>query len=1711
MISLGNWRGGFATAVAVVFATGLAVGTTAAEPKAKENAAPATAKVSFYKQIRPIFQAQCQGCHQPAKAGGGYVMTSFERLLKGGDSKETAVLPGKVDDSHLIEMITPEGGKSEMPRDKSPLSAAEIEVVRSWIAQGAVDDTPPAARVRFDKEHPPVYSRPPVLTAMDYSPDGTLLAVGGFHEVLLWKADGSALVGRLVGLSERIESVRFSPKGDRLAVTGGQPARMGEVQVWDVAKQKLTLSVPVTYDTVYGASWSPDGSKIAFGCADNTARAIDAKTGTQVLFMGSHNDWVLDTAFSVDGANLISVGRDMTAKLTEVATQRFVDNITSITPGALKGGLAAVARHPKRDEIVIAGSDGVPKLYRVFRQVTRVIGDDSNLIREFPPMPGRLFSVAVSGDGKRLAAGSSLNGASGQVAIYGYEFDTGLPDNIKAIMAKVASSRSGPERETLQKYHTDGVKLIAKLDLPKTGVYALTFQPDGKRLAVAGGDGLIRLVNPETGKVEKEFVPATVTPKPASTESATVARVAPFTEEAIAHETLPAGLSIEKLFAQPGSIKMVSPFECVQLVVTAKLNTGETIDVTRMVNASSKANLVEVSPSGLVRPKSEGQGTLTLSVGGQSVDVTVNNASTVAKEPPIDFVRDVAPVLSKLGCNAGTCHGSAQGKNGFKLSLRGYDPIMDVRALVDDHASRRVNLASPDDSLMLMKTTLSVPHVGGVLMKPGEPYYQIIRHWIASGAKLDTTTPKVAKIEVFPINPVVEKIGAKQQLRVVATYLDGLIRDVTREAFLDSGNSEVATANKSGLLTAIRRGEAPILVRFEGNYAATTLTVMGDRSGFAWTQPPAFNKIDELSAAKWKRMKILPSETCTDAEFLRRVTLDLTGLPPSADDVRAFLADTRATRVKRDAVVDKLIGSPEFVDFWTNKWADLLQVNRKFLAVEGATAFRTWIRQQVDKNVPYDQFAREILTASGSNKEYPAASYFKILRDPAATMENTTQLFLAVRFNCNKCHDHPFERWTQDQYYQTSAYFARTALKEDPASNGRRIGGTAVEGATPLYEQVVDQSEGEVKHDRTGQVTPPKFPFTCSFKAPEHATRRQELAAWLTSADNPYFARSYVNRLWGYLLGAGIIEPIDDIRAGNPPTNPELLDYLTAEFLKSGFNVRHVMRLITTSRTYQLSVAPNKWNTDDKINYSHALARRLPAEVLLDTVYKVTGSQSKFPGVAAGTRAAALPDSGVELPSGFLTTFGRPARESACECERSSGLQLGPVMALVSGPTLGDAIADPGNEISKLAAREHDDAKLIGELFMRIMNRPATAAEIASCKGDLDAIDADHARLAVELGKREADFVLARPRLERERDAAIASAQEALAKRQAEIAPQRAALEKQKSDSSAKLEADLKAYEATFPAKVAAWEKGKSARVRWLPIEPKTLTATGGTTLTREPDGSIAVGGENTKSVMTLVAETDLTDVTGFRIEMIADPRNPNRGPGRAPDGNFVLNEFTVTAAPKTDAKASKPVPLQNAKADFNQTGLDATQAIDGQNNPGRGWAVSPATGVTHWATFETKEPLGKPGGTVLTVRMRYNYQMAYLPGRFRISVTKVPKPIGLDPAEEFRAILEVEPDLRTPAQRDALSTYVKAIDGGWRDKQNALNASRAPLPADSKLVELQNALNEANKPVPVDPRLVSLRQDVEMSIKQATARRLTAAQDVAWVLINSPAFLFNH
>jgi WD40 repeat protein len=399
--------------------------------------------------------------------------TSYAALFNKGDSGEPGIVGGKPEKSKLIAQIVGQGGKKPaMPRGKDPLSDHDVLLIKSWIAQGAKDDSPASAPQLVDAEHPPTYLLPPVITSIEFSPDGKLLAVAGRHEVLLHKADGSGLVARLIGLSERIQSVSFSPDGQSLAVTGGEPCLFGEVQIWDVGQRKLRLSVPITFDTIYGARWSPDGSKISLGCADNTLRAIDAKTGKQVLFQGAHSDWVLDTVFSINGSHLVSVSRDMSMKLTEVATQRFIDNITSITPGALKGGLITVDRHPKKDELLIGGSDGAPKIYKMYREKKRVIGDDFNLIRAFEALPGRIFCARFSPDGNRILVGSSFE-QQGFVRIYQV---------------------------------SDG-KRIAALDGEHGGIYAVAYRPDGKQVATAGFEGIVRFYDADRGSLLRELNP----------------------------------------------------------------------------------------------------------------------------------------------------------------------------------------------------------------------------------------------------------------------------------------------------------------------------------------------------------------------------------------------------------------------------------------------------------------------------------------------------------------------------------------------------------------------------------------------------------------------------------------------------------------------------------------------------------------------------------------------------------------------------------------------------------------------------------------------------------------------------------------------------------------------------------------------------------------------------------------------------------------------------------------------------------------------------------------------------------------------------------------------------------------------------------------------------------------------------------------------------
>ena len=1075
-------------------------------------------------------------------------------------------------------------------------------------------------------------------------------------------------------------------------------------------------------------------------------------------------------------------------------------------------------------------------------------------------------------------------------------------------------------------------------------------------------------------------------------------------------ETLPEGLSIKSVSSNLESIELKNKFDYRQLLLTGTLDDGQTADITRMAKVTSKPQFVSISETGLIRPIANGSEEISVEYGGFAKKIKVNVIGA-EKAPAPSFIRHIQPVFSKMGCNAGTCHGSKDGKNGFKLSLRGYDALYDYRSFTDDIGARRFNRVAPDQSLMLLKASGAIPHVGGQLTKPGEPYYEILRNWIADGVKFDLeTSPRVTKIDILPQNPIIPRAGMRQQITVIATYSDGKTKDVTQEAFIESGNIEVLEAQEKGIVKMLRRGESPVLVRYEGNYAATILTVMGDRSGFAWQEPTVHNYIDKHVNNKLKRMKILASGLCNDAEFVRRIYIDLTGLPPTAEQAEDFISDKRSTKEKRSELIDQLVGNREFVESWTNKWADLLQVNRKFLGEEGSVALRDWIKHNVASNRPYNEFAKEIITASGSTLENPPAAYYKVLRDPADLMENTTHLFLAVRFNCNKCHDHPFERWTQDQYYNLAAYFAQVGRKESPVHKGQRIGGSAVEGAKPLVEVIFDRVNGEIKHDRTGQTAPPSFPYEHEDLAGENAPRREKLAQWIASSKNQYFARSFVNRIWGYMFGTGIIEPIDDIRAGNPPTNPELLDALEKDFIESGFDVQHIIKVICNSRTYQASVVTNKWNVDDTVNYSHQIPRRLTAEALYDAIHFAAGAKPKIPGVPVGFRATQLPDAGIKVP--FLDDFGKPVRESACECERSTTMVLGPVMKLVNGPTVANALADPQNEIHKLVNEIKDDKELIRKIFLRFLSRYPTDAEVELGLEAIETAGQGHERNV----------------------------------------------------------AAFEEYKSTLAEKQKTWEASFNRPVVWQTSDLTDLKSTQGANFKVNADKSVFVSGKLGFDTYTFTLKTDLKQVTGLRLEALADNALPAKGPGRAKNGNFVLNEIKVEAWPASKPEQKTPVKLANASATFSQQGWDVKGAIDG--NEGSGWAVSPQFGKTHTAFFETKGNIAGDSGVVLRISFVQKFSdTTHSLGKFRLSVTDSTRPIKpskIDPG--LAKLISIPMDKRTEKDKaELLKRYLKT-DLLYKEFEAAVKQTEA---------ELRN-------------------------------KRLSGMQDLSWALINSPSFLFN-
>ncbi|GBD36595.1 hypothetical protein HRbin36_01720 [bacterium HR36] len=759
----------------------------------------------------------------------------------------------------------------------------------------------------------------------------------------------------------------------------------------------------------------------------------------------------------------------------------------------------------------------------------------------------------------------------------------------------------------------------------------------------------------------------------------------------------------QRLLVQPGDVVLRHGRDRQQLVITAEYQGGVVRDVTQLVRYQAEpAQLVHITPSGVVTPRANGAGSITVVLGSAQARVPLR-VENVEQKQPISFRHEVIAAFNVAGCNMGACHGTPNGKNGFKLSLRGYDPDSDYVQLTRDMNGRRTNLLQPDLSLILLKGSGRVPHEGGQRFAVGSFWYEVIRQWLAEGMQSESPSrlPALQRVEVLPGHRTLTWPGQAQQLAVLAYFSDGTRRDVTLLSVFSSSDESVAVVDRHGLVQFKQPGEVAILVRYLETMVTVRLAMLRPDPQFAWPSVPENNLVDRLVFAKLKRLQIPPSELCSDAEFIRRVYLDVCGILPTAEEVRAFLGDRDPH--KRSRLIDRVLERPEYADFWALKWADVLRANRKTMQLDGVHKFQAWLRAQIAANRPWNELLSELLTASGSTYTNPAANYYRVARDPTTLAETTAQLFLGVRLQCAKCHNHPFERWTQDDYYGLAAFFARVKLKNDPL-NDRSPG-----KPTPQAEYVYLDRSGEVVHPRSNQTVRPKG-LGGSAITEEPADRRQLLARWLTDKDNPFVARALVNRIWFHLFGRGIVEPADDFRDSNPPSHDELLDALAREFVQHGYDAKHIIRLILNSRTYQLSAQTNDRNRDDTKYFSHCYPKLLPAEVLLDAISQATAVPEKFAGLPLGTRAVQLPDG--EVNHAFLKTFGQPARELPCECERESESNLAQALQLINGPTIHQKLREPNNRIGQLLAKKLPPELLVEELYLSTLSRHPEAAEV---------------------------------------------------------------------------------------------------------------------------------------------------------------------------------------------------------------------------------------------------------------------------------------------------------------------------------------------------------------------------------------------------------------
>lgn len=751
-------------------------------------------------------------------------------------------------------------------------------------------------------------------------------------------------------------------------------------------------------------------------------------------------------------------------------------------------------------------------------------------------------------------------------------------------------------------------------------------------------------------------------------------------------QTDPATTRIE---IAPAEIVLSGPDATQQLVVTGFNRDGRAADLTRDVTYRVSDSVTAQLRDAVLTPVRDGTTTLIASYGDLTAQVPVRVERSAIRRT-VSFENEVIPVLTKAGCNSGGCHGKASGQNGFKLSVFGFDPRGDFDALIKETRGRRVFAAAPKQSLLLRKATGQIPHGGGIRLTADSNDYATLRTWIAQGAPPRSDAEiRIRGIDVWPAERSIAA-NASQQLIVTATFSDGSRRDVTSHAEFSSNAEAIAAVDETGLIRASEvPGEAAIMVRYMGQVAVNRV-IRPQTIATEFPSVPVNNFVDDRTWTRLRKLGIVPSQLCSDTEFLRRASLDTIGTLPTSDEARRFIADSDPD--KRARLVDRLLERPEFADYWALRWGDVLRVDSAAVTPKGAYVFHHWLRDVVARNRPYDEIVREILTASGDPNRVGPANLYRAVKTPEELANTVSQVFLGVRIECAQCHHHPYERWGQDDFYGLAAYFAQLKRK----------------GTLPGQELLLVSDTGDVKHPTTNLVVLPK-PLGDATATRSAGDRRDGLAAWLTAPTNPFFARMVANRIWAHFLGRGLVEPVDDMRTTNPASNEPLLEALAQFVVEKRYDLRELMRFILNSRVYQLSSRTNPSNALDTQNFSHANVKSMPAEVLLDAISDATGIPEKFDGYPIGVRAIQVWEN--RLPNYFLEIFGKPVRASVCECERSSEPSMTQALHLLNSPGIERKVTSPAGRARRLLDAGLPDAEIVDELYLTTLARYPTPAE----------------------------------------------------------------------------------------------------------------------------------------------------------------------------------------------------------------------------------------------------------------------------------------------------------------------------------------------------------------------------------------------------------------